>query len=193
MIIRIRCGFENTTRIAIASNKVTSDCPSYCPCCCYGEQSFQHWIFECPALNRYRTTSLNFINELFTLFINKYNNLFLNHSLPALELNKVIYNYIFTFLLGGTLAFNELQIDKAEQRQLNEQLYSSSGSHVPYIEGLAAFLTETIPIISSSMKLLFDRFSKTPNVIKSTDVVSIEHTNSPSVPNTGSSQVLVIH
>ncbi|OUM58041.1 hypothetical protein PIROE2DRAFT_16801, partial [Piromyces sp. E2] len=74
-------------------------------------------------------------------------------------------------------SFNELQIDKAEQRHLNEQLYSSSGSHVPYMKGLAAFLTKTIPIISSSMKLLFDRFSKTPNVIKSADVVSIGHRN----------------
>ncbi|OUM60033.1 hypothetical protein PIROE2DRAFT_14288 [Piromyces sp. E2] len=49
--------------------------------------------------------------------------------------------------------------------------------HVPYMDGLAAFLTKTIPIISSSMKLLFDRFSKTPNVIKSADVVSIGHRN----------------
>jgi len=51
------------------------------------------------------------------------------------------------FLLGGTLAFNELQIDKAEQRHLNEHIYSSSGSHVPYIEGLAAFHTNITPII----------------------------------------------
>ena len=74
----------------------------------------------------------------------------------------------------------------AEQRQLDEQLYSSSGSHVPYVEGLAAFLTKSIPIISSSMKLLFDRFSKTPNVIKSVDVVPIWHRNSLSVPYTES-------
>jgi len=31
-----------------------------------------------------------------------------------------IYIYIFMFLLGGTLDFNELQIDKTEQSHLNE-------------------------------------------------------------------------
>ncbi|OUM65190.1 hypothetical protein PIROE2DRAFT_7820 [Piromyces sp. E2] len=77
-----------------------------------------------------------------------------------------------------TTSFNELQIDKAEQRHLNEQLYNSSG--------LATFLTITIPILSSTMKLLFDRFSKTPNVIKSADVVSTGHRNLILVPYTGS-------
>ena len=185
-IIRIRCGFENSTRIAIASNRVTTDCPHYCPCCGHGEQSFIHWILECSALNKYRTESLDFLNEIYTLFRNKYNNLFVTHLLPETEVNKIIYNYTYSFLLGGTLAYNELQIDMAEQRQLDEQLYSSSGSHVPYVEGLAAFLTKSIPIISSSMKLLFDRFSKTPNVIKSVDVVPIWHRNSLSVPYTES-------
>ncbi|OUM70529.1 hypothetical protein PIROE2DRAFT_1408, partial [Piromyces sp. E2] len=123
------------------------------------ENKLSYIGFYCTqSLTQYRTTSLGFVDELFNLFLNKYNNLYLHHQLPELELNNIIYNYIFTFLLGGTLAFNELQIDKAEQRHLNEQLYSSSGSHVPYMEGLAAFLTKTIPIISSSMKLLFDRF-----------------------------------
>ena len=101
------------------------------------------------------------------------NNLFVIHLTPVLEIEKTIYNYIFTFLFGGTLAFNELQFDKEEQRHLNEQFYSSSSSHVPYMEGLAAFVTTITPIISSSMKLLFDRFSKTPIVIKSADVVPI--------------------
>ena len=186
-IIRIRCGFENSTRIAIASNRVTTDCPKYCPCCEHGDQSFLHWILECSAFNQYRIESLGFLNDLFTLFRNKYNNLFPTILLPELEVNKIINNYIFTFLLGGTSAFDELQIDMAEQRHLNEQLYSSSGSHVPYMEGLAVFLTKTIPIISSSMKLLFDRFSKTPNVIKSADVVPIGHRNSLSIPYTESS------
>ncbi|OUM57450.1 hypothetical protein PIROE2DRAFT_17564 [Piromyces sp. E2] len=67
-IIRICCGFENTTRIAIVSNRVTPDCSSYCPCCDHGEQTFLHWILLCPALTQYRTTSLGFIDELFNLF-----------------------------------------------------------------------------------------------------------------------------
>jgi len=130
--------------------------------------------------------SLGYLDDLYRLFFNKYNNLFVIHLTPALEIRKTIHNYIFTFLLYGTLAFNELQIDKAEQRHLNKQLYSSSGSHVPYMEGLAAFLTKITPIISSSMKLLFDRFSKTPTVIKSADVVPIWQRNFSTIPYTGS-------
>jgi len=44
--------------------------------------------------------------------------------------------------------------------------------------GLAEFLTKSMPIISSSMELLFDRFSKTPIVTESVDVVPIRHRNS---------------
>ncbi|OUM68236.1 hypothetical protein PIROE2DRAFT_4114 [Piromyces sp. E2] len=57
-IIRICCGFENTTLIAIANNRITPDCPNYCPCCDHGEQTFLHWILLCPALTQYRTSSL---------------------------------------------------------------------------------------------------------------------------------------
>jgi len=128
-IIRIRCGFENSSRIAIASNRVTPDCLRFCPCCGHEEQSFQHWILECPIFSQHRTKSLSYLDDFYRLFFNKYNNLFVIHLTPALKIRKTIHNYIFTFLLGGILVFNELKIDKAEQRYLNEQLYSSSGSH----------------------------------------------------------------
>ena len=91
------------------------------------------------------------------------------------EINNIINNYIFTFLLGGTLTFNELQIDDGERGRLKEQLYSSSGSSVPYMLGLAEFLTKSMSIISSSMELLFDRFSKTSIVTESVDVTPIRH------------------
>jgi len=87
------------------------------------------------------------------------------------EINDKINNYIFMFLLGGTLAFNELQIDDGERRHLKEQLYSSFGTSVPYMLGLAEFLTKSIPIISGSMELLFDRFSKTSIVTENVDVI----------------------
>ncbi|OUM60649.1 hypothetical protein PIROE2DRAFT_13554 [Piromyces sp. E2] len=89
--------------------------------------------------------------------------------------NKLSYTRFYSF--------NKLQIDKTEQRHLKEQLCSYLGSHVPYIEGLAAFHTKTIPIINSSMKLLFDRFKKTSNVI---NVESIGHRNFKLVPYIGS-------
>ena len=70
-IIRIRCGFENSSRIAIASNRVTSDFPCFCPCCGHGEQSFQHCILECPTFSQYRTKSLGLLDDLYRLFLNK--------------------------------------------------------------------------------------------------------------------------
>ena len=87
------------------------------------------------------------------------------------------------FLLGGTLALNELHFDSGEQRHLNELLFKgSSSSPVPKIVGLAEFLTSAVPIISSSFELLFDRYCKIPNLTKSVDVVLIRHND-----NTGSS------
>ena len=89
------------------------------------------------------------------------------------------------FLLGGTLALNELHLDSGEQRQLNELLFKgSSESPVPKIVGLAEFLTSAIPIISSSFELLFDRYCKISNLTKSVDVVLIRHND-----NTGSSSI----
>ena len=185
-ILRIRANFENSSRIAIASDRVTSDCPKVCPCCGLGNQSFLHWILECTNFNQLRWKYLYFINDLYNLFLNKYKDINASSFIPETELKKIINNYIFTFLLGGTLAFNELRIDSGEQRHLNELLYEgSSGSPVPYLVGLAQFLTHSIPIISSSMELLFDRFSKTSIVTESADVALIWQRNN-SIPYTGS-------
>ncbi len=80
------------------------------------------------------------------------------------------------FLLGGTLALNELHFDSGEQRHLNELLTrSSSESTVPYLVGLAEFLSKTIPIISSSFELLFDKYRLIQT--RSVDVVPIGHRN----------------
>ena len=88
------------------------------------------------------------------------------------DFNDYIKHYIYLFLLGGTLALNELHFDRREQRQLNELLFKGSSlSPVPKIVGLAEFLTsDAIPIISSSFELLFDRYCKISNLTKSVDV-----------------------
>ena len=78
------------------------------------------------------------------------------------------------FLFGRTLALNELHFNNGEQRQLNELLFKgTSESPVLKIVGLVEFLTSVIPIISSSFELLFDRYSKIPNLTKSVDIVLI--------------------
>ena len=63
-------------------------------------------------------------------------------------------NFFFTFLLGGTLALEELQFNIGEQKYLNELLLKSSESKVSYIVSLADYLTSTILVVSSSLELL---------------------------------------
>ena len=63
--------------------------------------------------------------------------------------------------VGRISALDKLQFDTGELRHLSEQLLKSSqGSIIPCIVGLEEYLTNTIPIISSSLELLFERFSK---------------------------------
>ncbi len=81
------------------------------------------------------------------------------------------------FLLGGTLTFNEVQIDEGERRHLNKQLYSFSGFFVPYILCLAKFITKSMLIISISMELLLNRFIKTSIVNENVNVIPIRHRN----------------
>jgi len=107
-ILRIRAGYEKNTRIAISSNRVTDNCPRQCPYCDIGDQSFQHWILECSKFAQLRSKYLNFINDLYNLLLNKYHSLYIFYLISELEIKFKINNYVFTFLLGGTLAFNEL-------------------------------------------------------------------------------------
>ena len=155
-------------------------------CCGEGTQSFEHWIFKCDALASFRWNSLNFIDDLYVLFVRKIRELNPLSSHDSIsDFEDYINHYIYSFLLGGTLALNELHFDRGEQRQLNELLFKgSSESPVPKIVGLADFLTSTIPIISSSFELLFDRYCKIPNLTKSVDVLLIRHNN-----NTESSSI----
>ena len=131
------------------------------------------------ALASFRWNSLNFIDDLYVLFIRKiraFNPLSSYDSISDFEdyINRYIYTCSFM-----------LHFDRGEQRQLNELLFKgSSESPVPKILDLAEFLTSAIPIISNSFELLFDRYSKIPNLTKSVHVVLIRHND-----NTGSSSI----
>jgi len=101
------------------------------------------------------------------------------------DFEDYINHYIYLLILDGTLVLNELHFDSGEQRQLNELLFKgSSESPVPKIVGLVEFLTRAIPIISSLFELLFDKYSKLPNLTNSENVVLIKHND-----NTGSSSI----
>jgi len=166
--------------------RVSEDCPKSCPCCGEDKQSFEHRIFKCDALASFRWNSLNFIDDLYVLFLRKIRVFIPLSSYDSISnFEDYTNHYIYLFLLGGTLVLNELHFDSGEQRQLNELLFKgSSESPVPKIVGLAEFLTRAIPIISSSFELLFDRYCKIPNLSKSVDVVLIRHND-----NTGSASI----
>ena len=70
-IIRLRCGYKYNITIAIRRGRVSEDCPKSCPCCGEGNQSFEHWIFKCDPLVFFSWNSLNFIDDLYVLFLRK--------------------------------------------------------------------------------------------------------------------------
>jgi len=113
--------------------------------------------------------SLNFINDLFIIFRDKIRTISL---LPTysniLEYENFINKYIYIFLLGWISALDELQFDTGERRHLSEQLLNSSQvSSETVHRGLLFYLLWRLKsdpvkiesIISSSLELLYDRFS----------------------------------
>jgi len=106
-ILRIRAGYKKNSRIVIASNRVTDNSPRQCPCSGIGNQSFQHWILECSKFTQLRSKYLSFVNDLYNLFLNKYQNLYIFYFTSEQEMDDKIDKYIFMFFLGGTLVFNE--------------------------------------------------------------------------------------
>ena len=100
---------------------------------------------KCDALASFRWNSLNFIDDLYVLFLRKIRAFNLLSSYDSISnFEDYINHYIYLFLLGGTLVLNELHLDSGEQRHLNELLFKgSSESLVPKIVGLAEFLTST--------------------------------------------------
>ena len=68
--------------------RVSEDYPKNCPRCGEDKQSFEHWIFKCDALASFRWNSLNFIDDLYVLFLGKirvFNPLSSNDSISNFE------------------------------------------------------------------------------------------------------------
>jgi len=102
--------------LLIECGRVSKDCPKTCTCCGESNQSFERWIFKCDALASFRWNSLNFIDDLYVLFLRKiraFNPLSSYDSISDFE--DYINHYIYLFLLGWTLALNELHFDRGEQ------------------------------------------------------------------------------
>ena len=76
--------------------RVLENCPKSCPCCGEGNQSFGHWIFKCDALASFRWNSLNFIDDLYVLFLRRLEYLIIFHPMTLFLILMIISIIIYT-------------------------------------------------------------------------------------------------
>jgi len=82
-------------------------------------------------------------------------------------------------LLDGRLIYEKIKLNDGEQRQLVDNIFkqSSTSSIVPYFVGIAEFLTNVIPLICRSFRLMMNWYSV--ESIESTVAEMIRHGFSP--------------
>ena len=184
-ISRIRYGFKFDISISIKRKIVSEDCPKCCPCCGVSVPSFSHWIFACKELENYRNKSLPFLDDLFLKFALIIEQKSLDVSTDSeKDYDNNIYYFILSALLGGRSIYEKIKLNDGEQRQLVDNIFkhSSTSSTVPYFVGIAEFLTNVIPLICRSFRLMMKWYSVESiesTVAKSVDVEMIRHGFSP--------------
>ena len=79
-----------------------------------------------------------------------------------------IYYFILSALLSGCSIFSKIKVNDVEQRQLVDNIFkqSSTSSTVSYFVGIAKFLTNVIPLICWSFKLIMKWYSIESTVAK---------------------------
>jgi len=92
-----------------------------------------------------------------------------------------IYYYILSALLGGRSIYSKIKFNDGEQRQLVDNIFNlcSTSSTVPYFVGIAEFLTNVIPLIFRSFRLMMKLYFNESTVAESVDVEMIRHGFSP--------------
>ena len=92
-----------------------------------------------------------------------------------------IYYFILSALLGGRSIYGKIKLNDVEQRQLVDNIFKQSptSSTVPYFVGISEFLTNVIPLICRSFRLMMKWYSVESTVAKSVDVEMIRHEFSP--------------
>jgi len=106
----------------------------------------------------------------------------LNVSLDSeKDYDNNIYYFILSALLGGRSIYEKkIKVNDGEQRQLFDNIFkqSSTSSIIPYFVGIAKFLTNVIPLICRSFRLITKWYSVESiesTVAKSVDVSMIWH------------------
>jgi len=158
-ISRIRCGFKFDISISNKRKIVSEDFPKCCPFCGVSVNSFSHWIFPCRELESYRNKYLPFLDDLFLKFAMIIEQKSLDVSLDS---EKNYDNNIYYLILsGGSSIYEKIKLNDGEQRQLIDNIFkkSSTSSTIPYFVGIAEFLTNVIPIICWSFRLMMKLYS----------------------------------
>ena len=72
-----------------------------------------------------------------------------------------IYYFILSTLLGGRSIYEKIKLNDRKQRQLVDNIYkqNSSSSTVPFFVGIVEFLTNVIPLICRSFRLMVKWYS----------------------------------
>ena len=83
--------------------------------------------------------------------------------------------------ISGCSIYEKIKLNDVKQRQLVDNIFkqSSTSSTVPYFVGIAEFLTNVIPLICRSYRLMMKWYSVESTVAKSVDVEMIRHGFSP--------------
>jgi len=135
-----------------------------------------------PVKNWKITESLPFLDDLFLKFAMIIEQKSLDVSLDSeKDYENNIYYYILSALLGGRSIYSKIKVNDGEERQLVNNIFkqSSTSSTVPYFVGIAEFLTNVIPLICLSFRLMMKLYSIEYTVAKSVDVELIRHGFSP--------------
>jgi len=94
--------------------------------------------------------------------------------------------------LAGVQYIKKIKLNDGEQRQLVDNIFkqSSTSSTVLYFVGIAEFLTNVIPLICRSFRLMMKWYFVEPTVAKSVEMIrhgfspSVERSDTDSVDNT---------
>jgi len=109
--------YKYNTTIAIRMDRVSEDCPKTYSCCGEGINLLNNGFLNAMLLHLLDEIFLNFIDNLYVLFIRKIKAF---NSLSSYDSNSdfedYINHYIYLFLLGRILALNEIHFSSGEQR-----------------------------------------------------------------------------
>ena len=187
---RIKCGFKFDVKTYIKRNIVMAECPTCCPCCGSSIPSFTHWVLTCPKFDEFRQQFIPLVDDFFINFslisIQKSLNLS-DDSEKDFEDN--INFLVLCLLLGGNMVFDILSINSGERRRFINNVFQtpSNESSLPYpcFVGLAEFLTNVMPIVTSDFFRLIDQYTIRPTVTRSVDVVPIRHRRNSDTTSNG--------